>query len=424
MGTTSSLDYSSQLTISPPYLSAPTIHRLPPELLTRILKLTGDSLNSAAARHDLLKACSLVSRAWRDVAQKEVFRQIAFAGSINLGRFLKLLRTTEGVGGWVLELDVSWPLWRRGAEESLVEIVHRCDNVRRLRMAAVDQLPLFEVAVGSALRFMSLEDCTILKPRGPYPAPTVEHLSLTASAILGLKSPNDPLPLGSMPSVRALSVTGKLKPTNWRPPLYPGVSESSVHPLEAIPTHLCPKLVSCFGERLEILSLDRHHIATFLATLDEDIPLRLFNLDVEADPPLADFEWGSLISEALSLLGSRPSPPPLLRLPAHITVLEILLSCLISIDPPPILNDLRVLSLSPPSSARDLSLYSSPTCMQLEEECKSRGIELVLEYGSNSSGSPFVVEGFWSFVRRVERGEFDLRGEKDGKREARETRGC
>lgn len=159
MGATSSIDYTSPPITVAPYPSPPTsstpIHLLPPELLTRILKLAGDSLTSATARHSLFKSCSLVSRAWRDCAQKEVFRQISFKGSVNLGRFLKLLRGTAGIGGWVLELSVgrpSWDLWMRSAESDgplLDELAHHCDNVRRLQLAGVDRLPLFEVAAGS-----------------------------------------------------------------------------------------------------------------------------------------------------------------------------------------------------------------------------------------------------------------------------------
>lgn len=258
----------------------------------------------------------------------------------------------------------------------------------------------------SALRSLSLEECTILKPPGPYPAPTVEHLSLTACAILGLKSPNHHPPLGYLPSVRALSVTGKLKPTNKGPLLYPGASRLSVHPLEAIPTDLCSKLASCFGERLKCLSVDHHHLPDFLTSLGEGIKLRLFNLDVDSTPSSAEVDWGWLVSEIISLLGARSSPPPILRLPADISVFEALLSHLI--QPPPFLNHLRILSHYPSGPSPDLSLYGSTACKELEEECKNIGIRLVLEEGANSSGDPFVVEGFWSFVRRVEKGEFGL----------------
>lgn len=405
---------------------APT---LPSELIYRILQLANPPSLPYSARLEILASASLVSRSWRDVAQRELFRSVA----VEVGPQLQALVSAlgKGIGGrqlasWIIELCVNGRPAERVSARALWQLTSRCLSTTTLRLSWIDEMRLSDQAVlksACVLSFPTLPTLTVpfirtgrletlivehttfrVSFRGDEDIyPTIRHVGFYACSIIGLSVPSIDHPLGRFPGVCAFNLT-KLEPLvpEDRAPAYRGRASTSSYYNRNVSFSLerFNTLLPSF-ESLEIISADSLH-GLKSSPLTLEVPGYIRALDVA--PPA--YSEGSLPpSDVRSCFLS--TLPRIVRLPAVPELLEAL-RIFWQQDPThsACLQAISILPLGPPY---DFSLYSSPECKAMEAFCNDRGIRLVYEDRPLMT-SPFSEDGFWRFVRRVEEGEF---GEKE-----------
>ncbi|ORY62738.1 hypothetical protein BCR35DRAFT_334877 [Leucosporidium creatinivorum] len=131
--------------------------------------------------------------------------------------------------------------------------------------------------------------------------PTIRHLGLHACSIAGLSSSSVDYPLGQLPNLRALSLSGgaPVIPQPFTPPPVPYLISDPTWD-NPIPTEKLTNLFSSFSTSLQILSLDASHSKSllnptsqiplsYLRALDltpSSNPERTFSLALPLPPPI------------------------------------------------------------------------------------------------------------------------------------------
>lgn len=164
------------------------------------------------------------------------------------------------------------------------------------------------------------------------------------------------------------------------------------------------------GPNLTSLSVETGQLRTLIRTRPTDVSVTVMDLQL---PRPHQEQWlvaqDDDLEEVLPLLRTFAPLLQYLRLPATAPSLTALTSILLL---PPrqyagaLSDTLRLISLLPPGPPHDYTIYCSPQCVALEEECHSRGIIVEFEEAptrpSSDGGSPHE-RGFWRFLTRVER---------------------